>query len=259
MQSEIYEHPLIPEFSEIDAIITRAGNVVENNSSSSISADSMAQWAMSFNLTAHIIRSMTPDNNVPQFDCPPDYLYYGGSDSLNDGVDLGVGQDDTDLSAVDGSNVDDDIRWYDGLRYVVDVYAVSVLCAFGFIGNMLSIIVLRRDRLTGRRDVQNACTSCLLQALAALNTVHLAACLIIQPAKTVVGKTGAKASTMYMMMIQSAAATGNKHLIVLFDRVKLIASCVCVCVCVRVWSNFVIRNGMCIIFFLLRRISSVLA
>lgn len=64
-------------------------------------------------------------------------------------------------------------------RTVIDVYVVSGLCVAGFIGNLLSMIVLRRDR-----DRPNA-TNWLLQALAVVDTVYLVASVFIQPLKAV--------------------------------------------------------------------------
>ena len=64
-------------------------------------------------------------------------------------------------------------------RTVVDVYVVSALCAAGVVGNLLSMLVLRRDR-----DRPNA-TNWLLQALAVVDTVYLLASVLIQPLKTV--------------------------------------------------------------------------
>ena len=64
-------------------------------------------------------------------------------------------------------------------RTVVDVYVVSALCVAGVVGNLLSMVVLRRDR-----DRPNA-TNWLLQALAVVDTVYLVASVLIQPLKTV--------------------------------------------------------------------------
>ena len=64
-------------------------------------------------------------------------------------------------------------------RTVLDVYVVSAMCVAGVIGNLLSMIVLRRDR-----DRPNA-TNWLLQALAVVDTVYLLASVLIQPLKTV--------------------------------------------------------------------------
>ena len=64
-------------------------------------------------------------------------------------------------------------------RTVIDVYVVSALCVAGVVGNLLSMVVLRRDR-----DRPNA-TNWLLQALAVVDTVYLLASALIQPLKTV--------------------------------------------------------------------------
>ena len=64
-------------------------------------------------------------------------------------------------------------------KTVLDVYVVSALCVAGVIGNLLSMVVLRRDR-----DRPNA-TNWLLQALAVLDTVYLLTSFIIQPLKTI--------------------------------------------------------------------------
>lgn len=64
-------------------------------------------------------------------------------------------------------------------KLIIDVYIVGVLCLAGFIGNIISIVVLNRDK-----EKQNT-TNWLLQTLAAVDTVYLAACFFIQPVKTV--------------------------------------------------------------------------
>lgn len=68
---------------------------------------------------------------------------------------------------------------YDRCIFIVDVIVVSFFCLFGFLGNGLSIVVLRRDH-----DKQNA-TNWLLQALAVLDTLYLVTCIFIQPLKTI--------------------------------------------------------------------------
>jgi hypothetical protein len=62
-------------------------------------------------------------------------------------------------------------------RMVVDVYVVSILCVAGFLGNLLSIAVLNRDR-----DKPNT-TNWLLQTLAVVDTLYLVTCVLIQPVK----------------------------------------------------------------------------
>lgn len=62
-------------------------------------------------------------------------------------------------------------------RVIVDIYIVGFLCLIGFIGNALTIAVLRRDR-----DKKNT-TNWLLQALAFADTLYLLACVFIQTIK----------------------------------------------------------------------------
>lgn len=68
---------------------------------------------------------------------------------------------------------------YDRCIFFVDIFVVSFFCLFGFLGNGLSIVVLRRDH-----DKKNA-TNWLLQALAVLDTLYLVTCIFIQPLKTI--------------------------------------------------------------------------
>jgi len=56
----------------------------------------------------------------------------------------------------------------------VDVYAVGLLCLFGITGNLISIVILGRDR-TIRRT-----TGFLLQMLGLSDTVYLVTCLFYQ-------------------------------------------------------------------------------
>lgn len=65
-------------------------------------------------------------------------------------------------------------------RIVVDVYVVGALCLFGFLGNAMLAAVLRADP-----DRHNNTTNWLLQSLAAVDTLYLAARLCIQPLRAV--------------------------------------------------------------------------
>lgn len=70
----------------------------------------------------------------------------------------------------------------DGLqlfRIIIDVFVVGLLCLVGFVGNALSIAVLRRDR-----DKKNT-TNWLLQTLAVSDTLYLFASVFIQTLKTI--------------------------------------------------------------------------
>lgn len=63
-------------------------------------------------------------------------------------------------------------------RLAVDVYLVGALCLVGFLGNAFTVAVLRSDA-----DGRNNSTNWLLQTLALVDTMYLAACLFIQPLK----------------------------------------------------------------------------
>lgn len=71
--------------------------------------------------------------------------------------------------------------FYVSQRIVLDVYVVSALCLIGFVGNALTIAVLRRDRL---QDGASTATNWLLRSLAVVDTLYLISCLFIQTAKT---------------------------------------------------------------------------
>lgn len=66
-------------------------------------------------------------------------------------------------------------------RIFLDVYAVVVICAVGFVGNALTFAVLRRDR---QQDGTGPSTNWLLRSLAVIDTVYLVSCLLIQTVKT---------------------------------------------------------------------------
>jgi len=67
---------------------------------------------------------------------------------------------------------------YDRYKLLVDLYVISTLCAFGFVGNVISICVLHSNR-----HERSGTTTFLLQTLAAVDTSYLLTCLIIQPIK----------------------------------------------------------------------------
>lgn len=73
---------------------------------------------------------------------------------------------------------------HDTKRLILDVYVVSFLCLVGFIGNSLTIAVLRRDR-----ERSNNSTTWLLQSLALVDTFYLMTCLLTQTLKGVVELT----------------------------------------------------------------------
>ena len=65
-------------------------------------------------------------------------------------------------------------------RIILDVHVVGLLCLVGFVGNALTIAVLRRDW----QDGSNA-TNWLLRTLAGVDTFYLIACLFVQTFNTV--------------------------------------------------------------------------
>jgi hypothetical protein len=68
---------------------------------------------------------------------------------------------------------------FDTYRIIVDIFVVGLLCLIGFVGNGLTIIILRSDR------DKNSTTNWLLQSLAVVDILYLVACVFIQPIKAV--------------------------------------------------------------------------
>jgi len=64
-------------------------------------------------------------------------------------------------------------------RIVLDIHVVGLLCLVGFVGNALTIAVLRRDWQDG-----SSATNWLLRTLAGVDTFYLVACLFVQTFKT---------------------------------------------------------------------------
>lgn len=64
-------------------------------------------------------------------------------------------------------------------RILLDIYVVGFLCLVGFVGNAVTIAVLRRDWQDG-----SSATNWLLRTLAGVDTFYLVACLFIQTFKT---------------------------------------------------------------------------
>jgi len=64
-------------------------------------------------------------------------------------------------------------------RVLLDVHVVGLLCLVGFVGNALTIAVLRRDWQDG-----SSATNWLLRTLAAVDTFYLLACLFVQTFNT---------------------------------------------------------------------------
>ena len=70
---------------------------------------------------------------------------------------------------------------YRHYRIAVEVYAVSCVCAFGIVGNALSIAVLcRAKERKAKSAAATTSTNWLLQSLAVVDTLYLVCCLFIQ-------------------------------------------------------------------------------
>ena len=112
-------------------------------------------------------------------------------------------------------------------RIVVDIFLVSIVCLFGFIGNGLTILVLHRDQ-----DKKNT-TNCLLQALAVSDLLYLLACVFIQVLKALHDFTdwcpmlreGFPYMEPYIWGFASTAATITVWLVILVTADRYIAVC----------------------------------
>ena len=96
-----------------------------------------------------------------------------GTDLLE--VDIQINSTPTAVS----SCLDETPEGLRNYRIVVNVFVVGILCLVGFVGNALSIAVLRKDR-----DKKNT-TNWLLQTLAVADTLYLCASVFIQTLNTI--------------------------------------------------------------------------
>lgn len=113
-------------------------------------------------------------------------------------------------------------------RLILNVYVVGALCLVGISGNLVSIVVLGRDRSIRRT------TGLLLRALAVTDTVYLVSCLFIQTAKTICDSTDWVHPTVcralpylepYMWPLASIAQTGNVWMLVVITADRYVAIC----------------------------------
>jgi hypothetical protein len=123
------------------------------------------------------------------------------------------------------SSQDASARMY---RLVLNVYVVGALCLFGITGNLVSIVVLGRDRSIRRT------TGLLLRALAVTDTAYLVSCLFIQTAKTICDSTDWVHPFLcrpvpylepYMWPLASIAQTGNAWMLVVITADRYVAIC----------------------------------
>ena len=116
---------------------------------------------------------------------------------------------------------------YSNYKLVVEVYIVLPLCVFGMSGNILSIIVLGKDR-TVRKT-----TGFLLQMLALADTVYLTTCLFFQTLNTIdkhstwipALRQGFPYMEPYMWPCASIAQTAAVWLVVVVTADRYIAIC----------------------------------
>lgn len=116
---------------------------------------------------------------------------------------------------------------YSSYKLAIEVYIVLPLCIFGMSGNIVSIIVLGRDR-TIRRT-----TGFLLQMLALADTVYLTTCLFFQTLNTIDKHTnwipelsrGFPYMEPYVWPCASVAQTSAVWLVVVVTADRYIAIC----------------------------------
>ena len=102
--------------------------------------------------------------------------------SLTNATDTPSGENDANKTSDCQPSSDSTMVTY---RLVVDVYVVGILCVVGWVGNALSVAVLRRDR----RRYKQGTTNWLLQTLAIVDTTYLITSVFIQPLKTIYDQT----------------------------------------------------------------------
>ena len=116
---------------------------------------------------------------------------------------------------------------FQNFRIAVNVFVVLFLCIFGITGNIISVVVLGRDRVIRRT------TSFLLQMLAIADMVYLVSCLFFQTMNTVYEATnwfpGIKYVIPYMMPYvwpcASIAQTCTVWLVVVVTCDRYVAVC----------------------------------
>ena len=81
-------------------------------------------------------------------------------------------------SLIDNSEACRQYESYYTFRVIVNVFLVAPMCVCGFIGNALSIMVLREDNV-------NNTVSFLLQALAVADNAYLLTCFFFQTIQTI--------------------------------------------------------------------------
>lgn len=113
-------------------------------------------------------------------------------------------------------------------KLVLNIYVVGLLCVFGIAGNLVSLVVLGRDRSIRRT------TGLLLRALAVADTAYLISCLFIQTGKEIYESTDWPLPVFrriwpyvepYMWPFASIAQTGNVWVLVAVTADRYVAIC----------------------------------
>ena len=145
-----------------------------------------------------------------------------------------------DVQPVTSSSVTSSAPWrsFDEYKLVVNVYVVTTLCLFGILGNLVSrdgvlgnlvsVVVLGRDRSIRRT------TGLLLRAVGLSDTAYLVMCLLFQTVKTVYEVTDWLPTVVqhlwpyvepYIWPLASIAQTSNVWLVVVLTADRYVAIC----------------------------------
>jgi len=151
--------------------------------------------------------------------------------SLRAPVDIDAATTSTLATSSSSSSSSSSSPWrFDVVQYklVVNVYVVTALCSFGILGNLVSVVVLGRDRSIRRT------TGLLLRAVGVADTAYLVTCLLFQTVKTVHEVTDWLPATVrgawpyvepYIWPLASTAQTCNVWLVVVLTADRYVAIC----------------------------------
>ena len=149
------------------------------------------------------------------------------SDNLSDHSVINSTINSTNMSAA--CTEDKPIIWdtYLTYRVTVEVFIVSILCLFGFIGNTLSVVILCQDK-----DRRGA-TNWLLLSLSVVDSIYLFTCLFIQTFNCIEQNTNwipwlsevFPYLMPYMWAIGSIAQTATVWMVLLVTTDRYIAIC----------------------------------
>ena len=130
------------------------------------------------------------------------------------------------MNVTNATSNEDEVK-YGRFKVIVDVYIVGFLCVFGISGNILSIVVIGKDR------AMRGTTGFLLQMLAFADAIYLTTCLFYQAFNTVDQYTDWVPSLSeiwtyvepYIWPCASIAQTGAVWLVVVVTADRYVAIC----------------------------------